>query len=178
MCFDYLRNINKYSTAFMGEGFISHMWKKNLKSLLLACERIITIIQVNNDFWRPSGQSRVQSRAKLVVRSGCSGACPAAYWVSPRVEIPQPLWAPLPVPTHCLQDNYFPCLLSEFPLLPHIFSIVIYSPCHTLQILLSDDLASYKMTYPQHRYLARIILCKKMSVANSVPAVPFSSTGN
>ena len=94
------------------------------------------------------------------------------------MEIPQPLWAPLPVPTHSLCDNYFPCLLSKFPVLPLVFSIIIYSPCPTLQILLSDDLVSYKMTYPQHGYLAHIILGKKMSVANSVPAVPVSSTGN
>lgn len=132
----------------------------------------------NNDFWRPSGQPRVQSRTNFVVRSGCSGAHPGGCWVSPRVEVPQPLWAPLPVPTHPLRDSYFPCLLSEFPLLPLVFSIIIYSPCSTLQILLSDDLVSYKRTYPQHRHLARIILGKKMSVANSVPALPFSSTGN
>lgn len=154
------------------------MWKKNLKSFLFAWQRIITIIQVDNDFWRPSGQSRVQRRANLVVRSGRSGACPAACRVSPRVEIPQPLWAPLPVPTHCLCDSYFPCLLSEFPLLPHTFSIIICSPCPTLQILLSDDFVSYKMTYPRHRYLTHIMLRKKMLVADSVPAVPFSSTGN
>lgn len=162
-------------------GFLPHIWKKNKpkpKSLLLARQRIITTIQLNNDFRRPSGQSWVQSRANWVVRSGCSGACPAAYWVSPRGDIPQPLWAPLPVPTHCLLENYFPCLPSEFPLLPHVCPIIIYSPCPALQILLSDDLVSYERTYPQHRYLAHIILCKEMSVANSVPDVLFSSTGN
>lgn len=81
------------------------------------------------------------------------------------------------MPPHSLHDNYFHCLLAEFPLLPFVFPIVIYSPCPTLEILLSDDLVSYKMTYLQHRYSAHIVLGKKVSVSNSAPAVPFCSTG-
>lgn len=154
-----------------------HILKKDPKCLLLAFQRIVTIIQADNDFWRPSGQPQVQSRANFIIRSGWSVYLSSILSISESEDSPASVGSSAGVYSLPLWQLFFLLSVRIFLVAACLFYHYLFHLPHSPNPViwwfgfLQDDLSTAQI-YDSY------FLSKNMPVANLVPAMPFCSTGN